>query len=87
MRTFITNIYGGGAPTYLISAENEERAWTLIKEAMSILYGNRNHFNPKIDCNGLIEIKHWTSNQERIDNIHGMYSNGGMMKKGSYKGL
>ena len=83
-KTWICTILGGGTPTYLISAENEKRAWELIEEALYKKY-KRRFCLTKYDCGGLIEVPDWHSDEERIVDIHDLYSRNGIILRGTFK--
>ncbi len=80
MKTWICTIFGGGTPNYLISAENEKRAWELIK-------GEWKDYVGKDQCSGLIEVPFWYADNERIDDINELYATNGIIKKGSFDGI
>ena len=80
MKTWICTVFGGGTPTYLISAESEKRAWELIKEKWKLYIGRGR-------CSGLIEVPFWHADDERIDDINELYATNGIIKKGSFEGI
>lgn len=80
MKTWICAIYGGGAPIYLVSAENEKRAWQLIKRELNVYLTTK-------DCSGLWEVPEWTINHEQISDINELYAHNGVIKKGSFEGF
>lgn len=86
-KTWICAIYGGGTPTYLVSAKSEKRAWELIREALFQKYGGWSCLYSRNQTAGLIEIPWWHADGERIDDIHDLYCNGARMKKGSFEGF
>jgi hypothetical protein len=83
MKTWICCIYGGGAPTYLISAESEKRAWELIRKKVNGL----GMFLTMDRCGGLVEVPDWHADGERIDDIHEMYARYGTIRQGTFKGF
>ena len=65
MKTWICDIFGGGTPLYLVSAEDEKSAWTLIKNEFSKSYPHcflckkmpeRMYCSTPIECSGLIDF-------------------------------
>lgn len=86
MRTWICVIFGGGTPTYLISAEDERRAWKLVREALYKRYGKWYSMNED-RCSGLIEVDGWYSDEERIDDVAKLYTRNGTVIRGTFDGL
>lgn len=86
MKTWICAIYGGGAPIYMVSAENEKRAWQLIKREIIIKYDGRVYLTTK-DCTGLCEVPEWNINREQISDICELYAHNGVLKNGSFEGF
>lgn len=87
MKTWICLIYGGGTPLYLVSADNEKRAWELIKKALREKGYWDISFSLEKHSGGLVEFVGWTSEEERIVNIHHIYAPNGTIKEGTYEGL
>ena len=85
-KTWICCIYGGGMPTYLISAENEKRAWEMLRKALNEKY-QRPWYLGENGCGGLVEVPGWHADEERIDDINELYATNGILKKGTYEGL
>lgn len=86
MKTWICTIFGGGTPTYLVSAESEKRAWELIRKELRTRY-QHTYFDMKEDTGGLVDFPGWTSEEERIVDIHEVYATHGVIKRGSFEGL
>lgn len=84
LKTWICTILGGGTPTYLVSAENEKRAWELIREALYKKY-ERRFILTEYRCGGLIEVPYWHADEERIDDVYDLYSKNGIIRKGTFK--
>ena len=82
-KTWICTIFGGGMPTYLVSAESEKRAWELIRDALNRKFGW--FYLTEYNCGGLIPVDGWNSDAERADDLNEMYSDAGVLKKGSFK--
>lgn len=94
MKTWICDIYGGGTPTYIVSAENEKRAWALIKKEFKERFPHcylceerPSTFTISIplECSGLIEFPNWKAETECIIDIHEVYAPNSTSKKGSFK--
>lgn len=85
-KTWICCIYGGGTPTYLVSAESEKQAWSLIRKALGEKY-RRQWYLQERDCGGLVEVPGWHADEERIDDIHDLYAPGGKIKNGTFEGF
>lgn len=88
MKTWICKIFGGGTPTYLVSAENEFVAWTLIKTELRKTPGYCGiSFELEKESGGLVPFPYFTSNEEAIVDINEVYALNGQTKRGSYYGL
>ena len=44
MKTWHIDIWGGGTPHYLVSAETREEAWKMVEQEWRKIYGNRYYF-------------------------------------------
>ena len=85
-KTWICTIFGGGTPTYLVSAESEKRAWELIRQALEKWYGGRFYLSED-KTGGLIEVPYWHADEERVDDVQELYAEKGVIKKGSFEGF
>lgn len=94
MKTWICDIFGGGTPLYLVSAEDEKRAWALIKNEFRKEYTGCYlcekcpsilTISTPVECSGLIDFPGWASDTERIVDIHEIYAPKSILKKGSFK--
>ena len=88
MKSWMCLIYGGGTPLYLIAAENEEKAWSLIKNELRKTEGYRvMSYDLKRWSGGLVEFPYFTAPEETIIDIHETYADRGTVRKGTYEGL
>lgn len=88
MKSWICLIYGGGTPLYLVSADNDKRAWELIKRELRKTPGYCGiSFELEKNSGGLVEFPYFTSNEEVIVDIHETYADDGVIRKGTYEGL
>ena len=78
MKTWICDIFGGGTPLYLISAEDEKRAWALIKKEFKEKYPHCYLCEKRPSTN-------WKAESECIVDIHEVYAPNSILKKGSFK--
>ena len=89
MKTWICKIFGGGTPLYLVSAEDEKRAWRLIRKELANTCEAYRQISYELRDNsgGLVEFDGWTSNEERIVDICEVYAPKGITKQGTFEGL
>lgn len=78
MKTFVIFTWGGGTPTYLISAETKERAWEIVEETwrneMHTFYVGTDyyHYDRKQTIDDLIELPNFENNKESIIDINSL---------------